>query len=177
MILIISSTNRIGACTRVVAGIYASILEKKGEECMILDLKDLPRDFIFSALFENSGGHKVFNEIQKVIDSCQKFVFVVPEYNGSFPGVLKAFIDGLRYPDSFSGKAGALVGLSSGSMGGALAVSHLTDVLNYQGMFVLPQKPRLSFIKKSLSEDNQFTNPLYTQLLTQQAEQLIKMTC
>ena len=74
------------------------------------------------------------------IQSCDKFVFVVPEYNGSFPGVFKAFVDGLKYPASFKDKKCALVGISSGTQGGALALSHLTDIFNYLGMNVLALK-------------------------------------
>jgi NAD(P)H-dependent FMN reductase len=176
MFTIISSTNRTGAYTRMIAGIYANILQEKGHIPNILDLKNLPRDFVFSALFENEGGNPEFNEIQKLVDATKKFIFIVPEYNGSFPGVLKAFIDGLRYPDSFRNKFAALVGLSSGHMGGALALSHLTDVLHYLGMHVLPIKPRLPRITRIL-EDGVFSEPIYMQLLNDQAQQLIDLNC
>jgi chromate reductase len=172
MITIISGTNREGAYSRVVAEIYAEILEQKGQPCQIIDLKDLPQDFIFSALFEKIGEHPVFNEIQTRITASQKFVFIVPEYNGSFPGVLKAFLDGLQFPASLKGKTGALVGLASGHMGGALALSHLTDVLHYMGMMVLPIKPRLPRISKILV-DRKFADAIYTDLIEEQAAMLI----
>lgn len=172
MITIISGTNREGSYSRVVAEIYGEILEQSNQTFRIIDLKDLPPDFIFSASFENTGGHTGFNEIQSQVDESEKFVFVVPEYNGSFPGVLKAFIDGLRYPDSFQGKTAALVGLASGHMGGALALSHLTDVLHYMGMMVLPIKPRLPRIGKILV-DRKFADEVYSGLLEDQAKMLI----
>ena len=68
----------------------------------------------------------------------RKLVIIVPEYNASFPGVLKAFIDGLTYPGGIQGKKAALVGLSGGGQGGLLAMTHLTDVLMYLGTTVLP---------------------------------------
>jgi len=172
MITIISGTNRGSSFSRVVAEIYLEILQEKGQICQIIDLVDLPQDFIFSALFENTGEHPVFNEIQKKINESEKFVFVVPEYNGSFPGVLKAFLDGLEFPGSLQGKTGALVGLASGHMGGALALSHLTDVLHYMGMLVLPIKPRLPRIGKILI-DRKFADEIYSDLLVNQAEMLI----
>jgi NAD(P)H-dependent FMN reductase len=165
-----------GAYTRRITEIYESILQELGEESRILDLRDLPRDFIFSALFENKGTSEGFNEAQKIIHDSKKFAFIVPEYNGSFPGVLKAFLDGLRYPDSLRNKAAALVGLSSGSMGGALALSHLTDILNYFGTHVMPVKPRLAFIEKNM-EDGKLTNTLYMDLLRMQAKQLVDFQC
>jgi len=171
-ITIISGTNREGSYSRVVSEIYGEIFERKSQPFQIIDLKDLPADFIFSASFENSGEHPEFNEIQKKINASSKFVFVVPEYNGSFPGVLKAFLDGLEYPGSFKGKTAALVGLASGHMGGALALSHLTDVLHYMGVMVLPIKPRLPRISKILV-NKKFADGIYTDLLEEQVEMLI----
>ena len=42
------------------------------------------------------------------MSQSEKFVFIVPEYNGSFPGVLKTFIDGLAFPDTFEQKKNVL---------------------------------------------------------------------
>jgi NAD(P)H-dependent FMN reductase len=173
MILIVSSTNRPNSNARVISEIYAELLRQRGVAVQILDLTDLPQDFILSALYDNSGKHAGFNELNNLITAAEKFVFVVPEYNGSFPGVLKAFIDGLSYPSSFRHKKAALVGISTGTQGGALAVSHLTDIFNYMGMHVLAAKPRLMHIHKHLGSDNTLTNLLYLQLLQEQIDQFL----
>ena len=172
MIVIITGTNRKNSKTLVISNIYREILSKLGEESTILDLANVPSDFIVSALYENSGKNSDFNKYRQVIERSSKFVFIVPEYNGSFPGVLKAFIDGLKYPDSFTNKKCALVGISSGVQGGGLAVSHLTDIFNYCGMHVLALKPKLARIEANTS-DNHITNDLYLELLETQARQLI----
>lgn len=172
MITIISGTNRKGSYSSRTAHLYAELLKEKGAESRIIDLKDLPPDFIFSALYENTGAHEEFMKLQEIIDNTKKFVFIVPEYNGSFPGVLKAFLDGLQFPNSLRNKVGALVGISSGMMGSAIAMSHLTDILNYLGMIVLPIKPRLGNIEKNFAE-HKITNPFYMDLLSAQANQLL----
>ncbi|MCG8317927.1 MAG: NAD(P)H-dependent oxidoreductase [Cytophagales bacterium] len=172
MIVIIAGTNRKNSKTRVISKIYQGILSKLGEESIILDLANVPSDFIVSALYENSGKNADFNKYRQVIENCSKFVFIVPEYNGSFPGVLKAFIDGLKYPDSFTDKKCALVGISSGTQGGGLAVSHLTDIFNYCGMHVLALKPKLARIEANTS-NGRITNDLYRELLENQARQII----
>ncbi|MCC5930032.1 MAG: NAD(P)H-dependent oxidoreductase [Cyclobacteriaceae bacterium] len=171
-IAIIIGTNRQDAKTRKVAKQYAEILEKYNTENLIIDLGNLPADFIVSALYENSGKNEDFNRFQQQVETSDKFVFIVPEYNASFPGVLKAFIDGLKYPGSFAGKKCALVGISSGPMGGNLALSHLTDIFNYMGMHVLALKPKLARIDKNMAEDK-ITDKLYLDLLESQATQLI----
>ncbi|MGK7391002.1 MAG: NADPH-dependent FMN reductase [Candidatus Cyclobacteriaceae bacterium M2_1C_046] len=171
-ITLVSSTNREDAVTRIVTDIYASILVKLGVKVEIVDLQHLPEDFVFSALYENAGTNPAFNDMRELMAKSQKFVFLVPEYNGSFPGVLKAFIDGLKFPTTFTNKKCALVGVSSGIQGGGLALSHLTDIFNYCGMHVLALKPKLARIELNLKEEK-LTNSLYQELLETQAKQLI----
>ena len=171
MILIISGTNRKHSRSRAIAEIYSAILRKDGFDNEILDLNILPRDFIFSALYENALTHPEFNDLQEKIDRIDKIVFVISEYNGSFPGALKAFMDGLRYPDTFTGKKGALVGFSSNAQGAPLALSHMTDILHHLGMILLPDKPKLPFIEDILDEQKgRLTSPFYHDLLVQQAK-------
>jgi chromate reductase len=172
MITILSATNRPISNARIISEIYCDLLQQRGEQARILDLMDLPADFITSALYKNTGKNPAFNQLVQTVESSDKIVFVVPEYNGSFPGVLKAFLDGLNYPESLQHKKAALVGISTGTQGGALALSHLTDVLNYMGMHVLAAKPRLMHIHKHL-HDRKLTNPLYLELIRQQIDQLI----
>jgi chromate reductase, NAD(P)H dehydrogenase (quinone) len=54
-------------------------------------LEDLPHDFVFSALYENNGKNLDYNAFHQKVKEGKKFVFIVPEYNGSFPGILKDF--------------------------------------------------------------------------------------
>ncbi|WP_297337473.1 NAD(P)H-dependent oxidoreductase [Algoriphagus sp.] len=173
MIKIIVGTNRKNSVSRVIASIYQEVLNEKGQESEILELKDLPEDFSHTALYENSGKNKDFNDFHDRIAAGKKYVFIVPEYNGSFPGILKTFIDGMTYPNTFRNKKAALVGLSSGIGGGGIALSHLTDIFHYLGMHVLALKPKLAKIEQNMS-DNLLTNRLYTELLHTQAEMLIE---
>ncbi len=130
---------------------------------------ELPADFIVSALYHNSGKNEQFNALRTRMESSQKFVFIVPEYNNSFPGVLKAFIDGLSYPNALIHKKCALVGISDGVQGNALGLSHLTDVLNYLGMHVLAQKVRIPFMKKNFVA-GKIKDGFINQLIDEQAQ-------
>lgn len=168
MITIIASTNRKKSVSKTIADIYSEILKSKGVDTEIIDLKELPKDFIASALYDQAGKNEHFNEMREKMNNSQKMIFIVPEYNGSFPGVLKAFIDGLMFPTTFKNKKAALVGLSSGVQGGGLALSHLTDIFNYCGTHVLAQKPKLSRIEENLTENS--LSELYQSLLEEQAE-------
>jgi chromate reductase len=172
MVKLIVGTNRNDSISQTIAEIYSSILTEKGTPSEILNLQELPDDFIFSALYQNNGKNAAFNAFHEKVKMGDKFVFIVPEYNGSFPGVLKAFIDGMTYPNAFRNKKCALVGLSSGIGGGGIALSHLTDIFHYLGMHVLALKPKLAKIEENMS-DNLLTNRLYMELLQTQAGMLI----
>ncbi|MHA7129888.1 NADPH-dependent FMN reductase [Algoriphagus namhaensis] len=173
MIKIIVGTNRKNAVSKTIAELYQSILQNKGVESEILELLHLPGDFIETALYENNGKNEDYNSFLQKVKEGDKYVFIVPEYNGSFPGILKTFIDGMSYPNPLKNKKSALVGLSSGIGGGGIALSHLTDIFHYLGMHVLALKPKLGQIERNMS-DNLLTNKLYLELLHQQADMLIE---
>ncbi len=171
-ITVIASTNRNDSMSNQIALLYKKMLKEKGVEAGLINLGDLPDDFAFSALYENAGKNGDFNTFRTIMAESEKFVFIVPEYNGSFPGVLKTFIDGLKFPDTFTDKKCALVGISAGVQGAGLALSHLTDIFNYCGTQVLAQKPKLARIESHF-ENGAITNPLYAELLDDQVTRLI----
>ena len=173
MISIISGTNRPGSRARRVADYYTTILTELGADYQVVDLAELPADFTATALYANAGTHPEFNQLADQLAASSHWVIITPEYNGSFPGVLKAFIDGLPYPGAFQGKKAALVGLSSGGQGGMLAMAHLTDVLMYVGTAVLPQRVRLPFISQDLDVELGLRQELSRQLLREQAAALL----
>jgi len=172
VIYIISGTNREQAVSFQVAQIYQQEFNDLGMASEIIDLQKLPVDYLFSGLYDNAGKSQEMNAIRKKMKEGKKFVFVIAEYNGSFPGVLKAFIDGLEFPDTFTNKKCALVGLSAGMQGAVLAMSHLTDILNYCGAHVLAQKPKLGSIGAHIG-DGVITNERYMKHIKLQVKQLL----
>ena len=66
------------------------------------------------------------------IEAAQGLLFLTPEYNRSFPGVLKNAIDHASRPygrNSWAGKPAGVIGVSVGVIGTALAQQHLRSVL------------------------------------------------
>ncbi|MDX2190465.1 MAG: NAD(P)H-dependent oxidoreductase [Bacteroidota bacterium] len=171
-IIIVAGTNRKNAITYKIAEIYSRLLTQNGAENEIICLEVLPEDFIVSGLYDNGGKNDKFNPIREKMWEAQKYVFIVPEYNGSLPGVLKVFIDGLKFPGTFKNKKAALVGLSAGVQGGALALSHLNDIISYLMGNVLGNRVKLMSIEKNM-KDGVIENALYMQLLEAQAKDLI----
>jgi chromate reductase, NAD(P)H dehydrogenase (quinone) len=175
MITVLVSTNRKGSVSAQIAQLYLDKLDANGEDSRVMSLEDLPSDFVFSALYEHAGRNTAFNAfVAKLIES-DTFIIIVPEYNNSFPGVFKAFLDGMPYPNPLAGKWAALVGVSSGMQGASLALSHLTDVLNYLQVNVLAAKPKLAQIHLYLQE-GKLENAIYHQFIDDQLKQLQKLS-
>jgi chromate reductase, NAD(P)H dehydrogenase (quinone) len=172
MITIISGTNRPNANTLALSYYYKTLLESLNQQAQVIDLALLPSDFLVSGLYANRGKNEIFNNMVSLMKPSEKMVFVVPEYNGSFPGVLKLFIDGLDFRNEFKNKKAALLGISQGNMGGALALSHLTDILNYMGMYVIPLKLRIPVINSVFSA-GAIQNEATAKLISEQATALI----
>lgn len=157
MYVIVSSTNRPNNNSIIASRFYSKLLSEKGIENEIINLQELPADFTRSALYENSGKNPEFNILKGKLEKATKIIFVIPEYNGSFPGVLKSFIDGLSYPNGIKNNKAALAGISSGDLGSHSAMSHFTDILNYMGCHIFAQKIRIPFVEKHIENENLIT--------------------
>ncbi len=149
--LIISGTNRPKSNSLKVSEAYCEELLNLGVNCNLLNLEDLPRDFVFSDAY-GERSEEMQSWIDELIQPASHFVFVVAEYNGSFPGILKAFIDCLP-PAVFHHKKASLIGLSSGHSGALRAQDQLTSILNYLKVNVHYSKPKFSGIDRMLKED------------------------
>jgi chromate reductase len=151
MVTIISATNRPGSSTLKLAEYYQKRLGEKGLEAGLLSLSQLPANLIESDLY---GQRSVeFEPIQAIITQTQKFLFIIPEYNGSFPGVLKTFIDACSFPESFYEKKAALTGLSSGKYGNIRGIDHFTGVCHYMHLHIMPLKVHIASINKEFDEN------------------------
>jgi NAD(P)H-dependent FMN reductase len=152
MTTIVSGTNRPKSYTLKLAGYYQRKLQEKGMSAGLLSLTDLPESLIHTDLYDNKGSPG-FQAIQDIVTATDKFLFVIPEYNGSFPGILKLFIDTCKFPESFSGKKAALLGLSTGKYGNVRGIDHFTGVCHYINLHILPLVLHIPAIHKELDEN------------------------
>ena len=93
---------------------------------------------------QDADGHEVavVQQFRDAIRSADAVLFVTPEYNRSMPGVLKNALDQGSRPYGHSvwdGKPAAVIGMSVGAIGTALAQQHLRNVLAYLNMPTLGQ--------------------------------------
>lgn len=91
------------------------------------------------------------------ISASQALLFLTPEYNRSIPGVLKNALDhGSRpYGQSvWGGKPCAVLGVSVGATGTALAQQHLRNVLAYLDVPLLGQPEMFIQAKEGLFDEH-----------------------
>ncbi|RFZ92061.1 NADPH-dependent oxidoreductase [Mucilaginibacter conchicola] len=172
MVTIIASTNRPGSSTLKLAQYYQKQLAAKGLETNLFSLLDLPGSLIETDLYGKRS--EAFTPIQEMIAATEKFLFIIPEYNGSFPGVLKVFVDACSFPQSFYDKKAALVGLSSGRYGNIRGIDHFTGVCHYLNLHVMPLKLHIPSIRTEMDADGNLIKEDTLKYTNEQIEKFIK---
>ena len=165
MITIISGTNRPKSNTLKVSRFCYNFLQEEGIESQIFSLESLSKDFMFSEMYQNHSD--VFNNmVVQYMHKADKIIFIIPEYHGSYPGVLKVFLDAISADDIMDKKT-MLIGVASGHAGGIRPIGHLTDVLHHLRAEVFSRKPKLSYIDKLIDSEGGFNEKTMQNIKTQ----------
>jgi NAD(P)H-dependent FMN reductase len=172
MITIISGTNRKGSNSFKVAKSYQKLLKNKGLESQVLDLSELPIDFIQNMYGTHSDEVAVL--IKTYVTDVSNFAFVIPEYNGTYTGMVKLFLDGVL-PSNFNNKKAILVGVASGRAGNIIGLEQFTTVLNHLKVEVLSNKVLLSQIDDLLSENGMLFDKKTLEIVDVQLNKMIDL--
>ncbi|WPU66969.1 NADPH-dependent FMN reductase [Peredibacter starrii] len=112
----------------------------------------------------------IVSEFKDLIREAQAVLFISPEYNRSFPGVLKNAIDWGSRPygqNLWNRKPAALLGASPGAIGTFGAQHHLRQVMAYLNMSVLGQPEMYFNASHAFDEQDRLTNEKTKELLLQ----------
>jgi chromate reductase, NAD(P)H dehydrogenase (quinone) len=139
---IISGTNRSGSNSLKVALQYQQMLAAKGIKADLVSLEGLDL---------NEKSRQLQKLEEEILIPTDKFIIVMPEYNGSYPGSLKTMIDMLDIRKVWWGKKALLTGVSTGRAGNLRGMDHLTGALNYLKVHVHHNKLPISSVDKLLS--------------------------
>lgn len=150
MIEIISGTNRPRSNALKLSMILRRIYEEAGARVNILSLEEMPPEIFNPASYAKKP--ESFGAIQDRVLAAEGLHVVTPEYNGSFPGVLKYFIDMLKFPDSFEHKCVCFTGEAAGNWGAFRSVEQLQLIFGYRNAYVMPERVWLPDINNKLNE-------------------------
>ncbi len=177
MMVIVAGTNRRNSQALKFAQYCEARLKEKGIDTHLLALEDLPTDIFHPDYYDAPDTSSKLIQLQDdVIIPSNKFLFVVPEYNGGMPGALKLFIDALsvrKIDENFKGKKSCLIGIASGRAGNLRGMEHLTSILNFMGSIVMPNRLPISQIYK-LKKDGTLVDKGTIEVIEQQLEDFIR---
>jgi NAD(P)H-dependent FMN reductase len=163
---IVIGTNRSGSNSGKVARFIHNLYAERGEQVGMIDLEQLD----WSHLDKPYGKTlpPVLRAAVEQVDSSDGLIMVVPEYNGSYPGVLKYFIDHWTYPTSFESRPVCFVGLGY-RWGGLRPVEHLQGVFGYRNAYVFPERVFITNIGDVI-RDGTVKDAAVVELLGKQAD-------
>jgi chromate reductase, NAD(P)H dehydrogenase (quinone) len=171
MIEVVSGTDRPGSKTLQLANHVDRLYRSFGAESQILDLTQLRLGDVDGGNYFK-GPQGTFKAAVERINSATGLVMIVPEYNGSYPGILKLFIDYWNYPLSFENRPIAFIGLG-GRWGALRPVEHLQQVFGYRNGYLFPNRVFIANVKDAVTEQA-ITDPFLKSLLETQVKEFLK---
>ena len=157
MITVIQATNRPDSNSQFVSRHIGQWLSDHYEgETGNVTMVDLPADILSANPYDKDS---LPDKLQAVQDRwmipAEKFIWIIPEYNGSFPGVLKLYIDDLsvrKRDETFKLKKSMLIGIATGRSGNIRGMDHLTGILHHLNSVIYPRLLPISKVNELLDE-------------------------
>jgi chromate reductase len=144
-VLVFAGSTRTDSLHRKLARNAAAALQRHGLDVTLADLRDYPMPLYDGDLEAESGLPDTARAFRTLLAEHDVFVIASPEYNGSFPALVKNAIDwasrstpGEAPTAVFRGKTAALLAASPGPGGGSRGLRHLRELLQMIGVTVLP---------------------------------------
>ena len=166
-IVIVPGTNRAGSNSLHLARQVQSDYESLGCSTDLLTM-DLEADFLAPGAYRNHTP-AITGRVERFLRS-DGVVFVIPEYNGSYPGVLKLFVDMLPDKVSFNGRPCAFIGIAAGQFQALRAVEHFQGVVGYRNGHMFPNRVFVGGVHKVIGPDQRLNDLALVERLQAQAK-------
>ena len=149
-LLVFSGSTRAQSFNRQLAHAAGDMAAAEGAQVTRLDLAnfDLP---IYNGDLEAQGTPRDVLRLKEILFAHPAWIISAPEYNGSYPALLKNAIDWASRPVAgdaawavgtkpFAGKVVGLLAASPGALGGVRGLSHLAPLLLQLQCWVAPKQ-------------------------------------
>jgi len=136
--IIVGSLRRDSYCKK--AARYLSGLLEENFNVRFVDISDLA--MYNEDLDNDSDIPGEWERLRREVKPLDAVLFVTPEYNRSMPAVLKNALDVASRPygaNSWSGKPGAIISVSPGSMGAFGANHSLRQTMSFLNIYMMQQ--------------------------------------
>jgi chromate reductase, NAD(P)H dehydrogenase (quinone) len=144
-VLVFAGSTRTDSFHRKLALDAAAELRSAGADVTFADLRDYPMPLYDGDVESTKGMPPTVHAFKQLLKAHDAFVIASPEYNGSFPAIVKNVIDWTSRPEgdegplaAFRGKKAVLLSTSPGPGGGQRGLRHLRELLEMIGVTVMP---------------------------------------
>lgn len=148
-----------------VASAYYELIQEKADNVQLLSLEG-------KNVWEEGEDLKQIE--QQYLIPANKFVFIMPEYNGSFPGILKVMMDNSDIKKCWWYKKAMLVGVADGRAGNLRGLDHMTNILHYLKMNILYNKVPISRINTEFDKEGKILIPATKEVINKQIDEFLK---
>ncbi len=169
MITVFHGTARADSNSRKISNFYTELLTKKNVPHQFFTLEGVHESVFNKTPYQEKPAHLTAIE-NDILMPTSKYIFIIPEYNGSFPGMFKGFIDATDIKKCFHHKKACLTGVAEGRAGNLRGMEHLTNIFHHMKMDVLYQKIPISQVHQHLDEAGRLTNPEIMSMIEQQVD-------
>ena len=178
MITLVSASNRSQNNTQIFANYVFDLLKGElKENVQILNMTGVSPCSLSAVNYKKEDQPQELKDIQeRYFLPADKFWFFVPEYNGSFPGMLKTLLDMMsvnKLSETFNHKKACITGTASGRAGNLRGMDHLSDILNHLEVTVMPNKLPISSIHKLIDQDQKLVHGETIKCLAKQAQEFV----
>ena len=169
---IISSTDRPNSTSLAVSNYVKTLFEREGVNAEVISLEDFPTADVQGGKY----GKEIpsVEEFRRPVLEADAILWVIPEYNGSFPGILKLFIDYLPFPEAFVKMPMSFIGVAAGAFGALRAVEQFQMVVNYRNAQQYPERVFIQRSSKIFDPENGLSDSFQQELLESQVSGFIE---
>jgi NAD(P)H-dependent FMN reductase len=148
---ILSATDRPNSNALKVSRYTEQFLSEKATT-EIFSLKDFPLGDVIGGKYNDKPSS--VEEFNNQFLDADGFVFVIPEYNGGFPGILKLFYDYLPFPKAFNKAPICLIGEAAGAFGALRPVEQFSQLLIYRQAHIFPERMFIQRVNDSFDTED-----------------------
>ncbi len=162
--IIVGSTRSGRNADSVIRWIAPLVAAHTAFDVEILDLRDWPLPFFGETIAtvgdfaDPTYSDPLVKRWNNKIAEADGYIVVTPEYNHSFPAVLKNALDSVFFSFGFRRKPVACIGYSLAATGGARAIEHLNTVLIETEAVPVRTPTLIPFISNAFGADGKPTN-------------------
>ena len=182
-ILIFVGSTRQESYNRKLAKAAAAIAEQQGAQATLVELADFDIP-LYNADLEARGTPADVIRLKQAMHSHAAWIICSPEYNGSYPALLKNAIDWASSPVKgdalwsdgtlpFRNKVVGMASASPGGMGGLRAQSHLAPLLLNLQCWVAPRSHAVAHAADAFDMQNQLQRSQDQQAMQALVEQVL----